>query len=174
MSEASITESGMTFGPFANRHCFRIEQSTCYRKMQEGIQMAEFVLLRQQRQGLVLWIVEAKSSSPQPQTSPNFKTFIDEIHAKFSNAFLLTISRLLQRHPEARDELSDGFKELDLKSQGFRFVLVINGHKQAWLPPLQSALELTLRPLRKTWNISILVLNHELALKHHLVQPPTA
>ena len=58
--------------------------------------------------------------------------------------------------------------------EGFRFVLVINGHKQEWLAPLQSALSLALKPVVKSWAlpaISVAVLNHELAQLHGLIMP---
>ncbi len=93
---------------------------------------------------------------------------------KLTNAFLLTVAARLQRHPSAADELPDSFKTLDLQTLGFRFVLVINGHKQEWLEALQNALSQALKPLVKTWAlpaISVAVLNHELAQQHGLILP---
>ena len=136
--------------------------------------MAEFLLLRQQQEGPTVWIVEAKSSSPRPETQPNFSEFIDEIRSKLTHGLLLALAARLQRHPAAADELPDSFRTLDLKTQGFRFVLVINGHKQEWLAPLQSELSLVLKPIVKTWALpatSVVVLNHELAQKYGLILP---
>jgi hypothetical protein len=51
-------------------------------------------------------------------------------------------------------------------------VLVINGHKQEWLEPLQSALVQALKPVVKTWALpatSVAVLNHELAQQHGML-----
>lgn len=174
MTTEAIIESGMTFGPYPEGQCFYIEKSACYEKVQEGVQMAEFLLLRQQEQGSTVWVVEAKSSSPRPETQPNFAEFIGEIRSKLTNGFLLAVAARLQRHPAAADELPDSFKTLDLQALGFRFVLVINGHKQDWLAPLQSALSLALKPVVKTWAlpaISVAVLNHELAQKYGLILP---
>jgi hypothetical protein len=174
MTTHAIIESGMTFGPYPVGQCFYIEKSDCYRQVQEGVQMAEFLLLRQQQQGTTMWVVEAKSSSPMPETQPNFAEFIDEIRSKLTNGFLLGIAARLQRHPVAENELSDSFKTLDLQALGFRFVLVVNGHKQEWLAPLQSALSLALKPVVKTWAlpaISVAVLNHELAQQYGLILP---
>lgn len=174
MSTDPIIESGMTFGPYPAGQCFYIEKSACYEKVREGVQMAEFLLLRQQQEGPTVWIVEAKSSSPRPETQPNFSEFIDEIRSKLTHGLLLALAARLQRHPAAADELPDSFRTLDLKTQGFRFVLVINGHKQEWLAPLQSALSLVLKPIVKTWALppnSVVVLNHELAQKHGLILP---
>lgn len=174
MTTDAIIESGMTFGPYPAGQCFYIEQSDCYSRVQEGVQMAEFLLLRQQEQGTTMWVVEAKSSSPRPETQPNFAEFIVEIRSKLTNGFLLGVAARLQRHPAAATELSESFKALDLQSLGVRFVLVINGHKQEWLAPLQSALSLALKPVVKTWAlpaISVVVLNHELAQKYGLILP---
>ena len=99
---------------------------------------------------------------------------LDEIRTKLTNGFLLAVAARLQRHPAAENELPDAFKTLDLKARGFRFVLVINGHKQEWLEPLQSALVQALKPVVKTWALpatSVAVLNHELAQQHGLILP---
>jgi hypothetical protein len=72
--------------------------------------------------------------------------------------------------------LPDSFKALDLKSLGFRFVLVINRHKKEWLEPLQNALSRAMKPVVSTWAlpaISVAVLNHESAQEHGLILPPT-
>lgn len=172
MTTEAISESGMIFGPYPAGRCFYIEKSQCYAAVQEGVQMAEFLLLCQQERGPTVWVVEAKSSSPRPETQPNFSEFIDEIRAKLTNGFVLALAAQLQRHPAAEEELSDAFKAPDLKAQGFRFVLVINGHKQEWLDPLKNALEQALKPVVKTWALpatSVVVLNHELAAKHGLI-----
>jgi hypothetical protein len=41
-----IIESGMTFGPYPDEHCFYIEKSAAYEEIQHGVKMAEFLLLR--------------------------------------------------------------------------------------------------------------------------------
>lgn len=174
MTTQAIIESGMTFGPYPAGQCFYIEKSACYEKVQEGVQMAEFLLLKEQQQGPTVWVVEAKSSSPRPETQPNFTEFIDEIRTKLTNGFLLAVAARLQRHPATEDELPGTFKAIDLQAQGFRFVLVINGHKQEWLAPLQSALGQALKPVVKTWALpatSVAVLNHELAQQYGLILP---
>ena len=56
MTTEAIIESGMTFGPYPAGQCFYIEKSTCYAKVQEGVQMAEFLLLKRQRQGPTVWV----------------------------------------------------------------------------------------------------------------------
>jgi len=122
-----FVESEMTFGPYADGHCFRVEQSATYLAIQEGVQMAEFLLLRTQDEGPPsIWIVEAKMSSPRTETQPNFNDFIGEIRDKLANALAVGVTSILQRHPAAATELPDSFKNLDLASVGFRLVLSLS------------------------------------------------
>lgn len=169
----TFTESGMTFGPFLGENIFRIEQSDVYRKVREGVRMAEFLLLHSpDGQAHRLWVVEAKSSSPRPETQPNFDGFVEQIREKLVNAFSLGWACFQQRHKGAMDELPAPFKGLDLSAIEVRFVLVIKGHKEAWLVPLREALKETLRPTVKTWALgpsSVLVINDEMARRHRLV-----
>lgn len=174
MTTDAISESGMNFGPYPAGQCFYIEKSRCYQALKKGVKMAEFLLLRQQGSGPTLWVVEAKLSSPRPETQPNFDEFIDDIRTKLTNAFLLVLAARLKRHPVAEAELPEAFKTFDLQLQGFRFVLVVNGHKDEWLAPLNEALALALKPVLKTWAlpaVSVAVLNQELAQRYGLILP---
>lgn len=173
MSAEPFVESDMTFGPFPEGHCFRIERSEVYRKVQEGVQMAEFLLLRL-RAGHppTVWAVEAKSSTPRPETQPNFDEFIDEIRQKLINALSLGLAACLRRHEDADAELSEPFKALDLSITSFRLVLVINGHENEWLPPLQEALSKALQSTVKVWALpptAVAVINDAQARAHGLI-----
>jgi len=172
MKRQPIIESGMSFGPYPEGHCFHIEESKTYKKIQKGLQMAEFMLLRIKNGKPAVWVVEAKSSTPRPETQPNFDDFIAEIREKLVNAFSLTISACLKRQPGADDELPEPFKILDLSSVDFKFVLVIKGHKDDWLAPIKEQLEKVLKSTIKTWRLSptsVVVLNDNLARKHGLI-----
>jgi hypothetical protein len=134
--------------------------------------MAEFLLLRTNNEKPVIWIVEAKSSTPRPETQPNFDNFIAEIREKLINAFSLGLASCLKRHQQAEAELPEDFKILDLSQADVKFVLVINGHQDAWLPPLQDALGIALRSTVKAWAFSptsVAVINEVLAQQHGLV-----
>jgi len=169
-----FVESGMTFGPFSEGHCFPVEQSATYRKIEAGIKIAEFLLLRTpQGKPPVIWVVEAKSSSPRPETQPGFDEFIDEIRLKLTNALSLWLAARLGRHQQAEAELSEPFTQVALDEVDFRLVLVINGHRDAWLPPLNEALSQALHPVVKTWALSptaVTVINDEMARDHGLIQ----
>jgi hypothetical protein len=169
MTTQAIIESGMTFGPYPEGQCFYIEKSDCYRQIQEGVKMAEFLLLRQQKQGPTVWVVEAKSSCPR-----EFDSYIDEIRVKLVNAFMLGVAACLCRHPAAKDEFPETFKNLELKTTGFRFVLVIKGVPEHHLVVLQNALGAALKSVIKTWAMlptSVIVLNEINAQKHGLILP---
>ena len=172
----SFTESGMTFGPYEDGRCFRVEQSAIYEEIKDGVPMAEFLLLGKQTASPPgIWIVEAKSSSPRPGSQPNFETFIGEIRDKLTNALSVGIASILNRHPDAATDLPGLFKRLDLTTAGFRLVLIINGHQKAWLPPLQDALRRALHVTARTWALgpnAVVVLNHEGAKQYGLTSAP--
>ena len=170
MTTEPISESGMTFGPYPEGHCFYIEKSQTYQKIKEGVKIAEFLLLHSQDESIV-WIVEAKQSSPRPENQPNFDAFILEIQEKLTNALTLSVATCLKRH-STYEELPNSFQTLDLEKASFRLILVIKGHQEAWLPPLQDALKKALNPTIKTWNLSatsVVVLNDTMARLQGLI-----
>jgi hypothetical protein len=170
MTTEPIIESGMTFGPYPEGDCFYIEKSETYQKIKEGVKIAEFLLLHSQYKSIV-WIVEAKSSSPRPEPTPNFDRFIAGIREKWTNALTLSVATCLKRH-STWEELPNSFQTLDLKKVDFRLILVINGHPKEWLAPLQEALKKELKPTIKTWNLSatsVVVLNETMAREQKLI-----
>ena len=175
MTTQPIYESGMTFGPYPENQCFYIEKSRTYASIQKGVQMAEFLLLRIRKKAPpVIWVVEAKSSSPRPEMQPNFDDFITSIREKMVNAFSLGWASCLQRHQHAETECPESFKALDLSQTNVRFVLVINGHQEVWLPPIQEALTKALQATIKTWAFppaSVAVINDDLARRYGLILP---
>lgn len=172
----TFVESGMTFGPYIDGHCFHVEASDTYRVIQENVQIAEFLLLRpRENASSRVLIVEAKSSSPRPKTQPNFDDFIAEIRDKLTNALAVGVACILKRHPTAAAELPDVFRDLDLAATEFRLVLIISGHKREWLQPLQDALRIALQAAVQTWSLgplAVVVMNHEIARGHGIISAP--
>lgn len=173
MTSHPIVESGMTFGPFPTGHCFHIEKSETYRRVQSGVKMAEFLLLRPKKgEAAAVWVVEAKSSSPKPATQPDFDEFIEEIREKLTNALSLGIAVFLKRHEATYVDLPGPFQQLDLSNTDFRFVLVIKGHEEAWLSDLADALTIALRSIVNIWALSlstVVVLNDGMAKQYGLI-----
>jgi hypothetical protein len=128
MTKEPILESGMRFGLYPEGHCFHIEKSDLYQKNREDVKIAEFLLYRGIKNDQpIVWIIEAKSSSPKVGNQPNFDNFIQEIQEKFFNTLLLYISIKLKRH-EIPNQLSNVFQDIDIKKTDFCFILIIKGH----------------------------------------------
>ena len=163
----------MDFGPFDVSDVWQVETCTLYERIKEGVQIAEFVVLRQGKAGQpVTWIVEAKSSSPRPENQPNFDAFIEEIRSKLSDAFMLTVATRLERFEGELTNLPTGFQQMDLKTANYTFILIIKDHQDAWLDPIQNALVKAMKGLVKTWNLppaSVAVLNEEGAKQKGLI-----
>jgi hypothetical protein len=114
--------------------------------------------------------VEAKSSSPRPDNASDFDAFIAEVRDKLTNALSFGLAVRLGRHAGAA--LPAPFGELDLASCLFTLVLVIRGHEDGWLPPVQEALDRALRPTVRTWALgaaAVAVLNDRAAREVGLV-----
>ncbi len=167
-----IEESGMSFGPFCEEHVFWVEQSTIYRQIQESLKIAEFVLLRKRTNNASsVCIVEAKGSSPKPKNEGDFYEFLEEIHQKMRNTFLLLLALHLKRVKDPKNELSKEFRNTDLSSVSILFILVIRDHEEHWLQPLKDALSKVLNYHKKIWKLDtpVLVLNKALAQKYNLI-----
>lgn len=163
-------ESGLEFGPYEEDVFFRIEQSHVYAKIKDDVKIGEFIFLKDKYR---IIIIEAKSSSPRPETQPNFEEFISDIRDKMLNSFSLFMACRLRRHGNhAFRLLPRKLGVTNPKKIKFSFILVVNGHKHEWCIPIQEALTLALRPIIKTWNIganSVAVLNKESAVEYGLV-----
>ena len=179
MSTEPIMESDMAFGPYPDGHRFYIEKCAVIGKINknarksEGVQIAEFLLLRLENELPTIWVIEAKSSSPQPSNQIDFDGYINEIREKLINSLSLFFALYLKRHFAIEPELSKDFQETNMSIVSFNLVLIINGHHEAWLPPLLDALKASLKPTVKIWNLSptsVKVLNDNGARELGLIQ----
>jgi hypothetical protein len=171
----TIVESGMTFGPFLEEHCFYIEKSNAYNKLQSGVKMAEFFLIQPDKN--MLLVVEAKSSSPNPtnkESEHQFRDFIIEIAEKLSNALTFGLALSLERHADHKDEISRSFKDVAYDSVEIVLLLVINGYKKEWLVPLNEALQKKLKSTCKIWPLKVVAINEKIAQKYNLIQQTMA
>jgi hypothetical protein len=168
----TINESGMTFGPYSEDDCFHIEKSAVYAGVQDKVKIAEFLWVQERRGGKRIFIVEAKSSSPRPETQPNFDGFIEEIRYKMINTLLLFLGIRLGRHGNAHEQLPQNLRNLDLGGTEFTFVLAIRGHPEAWLIPLQETLNSQLYSIARTFAFKspfVAVVNEERARQYGLI-----
>ena len=135
----TVDESGMKFGPFDASKCFVVENSATHSAVQPGIQIAEFVVIRDvaSAEQVQLWIVEAKSStpnpaSPLPDAAVTFDSFICEIRDKLTNALVLAVTASLGRHPATMGEIPTTFGSIAWGKISFRLILVVKGHQAQW------------------------------------------
>lgn len=172
----TIIESGMSFGPYPADDCFQVEQSQLYARIKTGVQMVEFAVIRR-RPGkpVTIFLIEAKSSAPNPanpQSAKDFQIYIAEIHQKMHNGLQVLFAAWLARHPEAKTELPPGFHAVRFDALPIECVLVINGHQKTWLPPLQDALKRSLGLVIKTLGLpanGVSVINDVMARKYGLI-----
>lgn len=174
-------ESGMTFGPFPDGHCFRLEQSTAYVRIQQGVKIAEFVHLGDGPRTGTVYIVETKSNSPH--TTPESRDganrlegFADEVTEKFENSLAFAVACILKRH-EAEPELPAAFRKLNLGTTRFTFVLVVRKVPKEALPILSDVLSKKLRRTANAWGLGssfVVVVNEDGARRRGLTTVPSA
>ncbi len=167
----TFIESGMTFGPFEDDAVFAIEASAMRSRLGEGIKAPEFVWLAP-RSPAALWLVEAKSSSPQPGNTGDLHVFLRDVSEKFVHGLTILVAACLGRHTDDGGEVPAQIRATQLGTAKIRLILVVNGHKTEWLPPLQDALRKELSVHRRVWGIdadAIVVLNDAMAVTRGLV-----
>lgn len=158
-----IKESEMFFGSYPDDRVFRIENSDTHRRAGEGIHSVEFIYLQENDK---LLFVEAKSSFPRLATSKErYDEFINEIYEKFIHSFDLYIASKVGRYTELGGMIKD-VKDSELK---YRFVLVINGHKDEWLLPITEELNSKLKYHKKIWKSEVVAINEKTAEKFKLI-----
>lgn len=163
----TFEESGLVFGPFEINSLLRIEKTNSYLNIQEHTKIAEFLWMSPTSK---LWIIEAKSSIPRPNTS-DYEKYFDEIKSKLANALALTISGVLKRVHFDQSELPSRFLDADWGGVDFKLILIIPSVPNDKLAPMTDKFRKIMRNMRKPWNIdeiSIIVLNKDQAVKQGL------
>ena len=149
MSRSLVEESGMRFIVDSDK-LFRVEKVRPAKSM-FGVKVAEFAELYSDH---LINIIEAKSSSPRPDNTLNFETYIGDIANKLEDTLLLINALPAMRHADLS------------KTMDFHFFLVIKGSQKEWLMPLQNALISRMSTLLQIWNIkssSVKVINDVMA-----------
>jgi len=156
----TISESGLIFGEYEESDVFLIEDSLIYESLGSGIRTVEFILRNKIDEIL---LVEARSSSPMPGNENDFDTFVDLIYDKFAHSVDLYFSLILKRIDDRNGDMPDSFRSVDYFAAKVKLLLVINGHKIEWLPPISDALFRKLKRHLRTWRLELAVINHEQA-----------
>ena len=160
----TFEESGMTFS-FDENAIFYIERSQRFNRI-EGAKPCECVV---QHNGKV-YLIEAKSSSPQPQNADSFLTFAEDIAQKFTDSYTYYCAAHQKR--QQPDFVPQGLQSTPLARQDYEFYLIINGHKKEWLPSVLDQLKMTMKKALKLWGFDdacVKVLNEQGALSKGLI-----
>lgn len=167
----TIIESGVTFGVFEANYCYEIEKSPALALLDDGIKIAEFVLLTEDNNQL--WVIEAKSSIPHPQRKPkDYDAFFADIHDKLLNSLTLTLMGTLNRQRGIYGELPDPMLNVNWAQAAIRLRLVIPRVPDKHLAPIQDKLRNIMAKTAKTWRIKpfdIKVINERLARREGLI-----
>lgn len=164
-----IVESGMTF-TFQDADCFRMEKDPVITS-NDCVKTCEFVG-RVTRKGTDLYLfVEAKSSAPKEKLcdrnkllydgasvsdswkiSTDFDCFVDDICTKFEDSYSVYRAMLAEYHgADAKSRIPAGCRGAE--AANINFMLIINGFKDEWLPPLNDAIKKRLRHFLNAWHI---------------------
>ncbi|MEZ4659688.1 MAG: hypothetical protein R2911_19195 [Caldilineaceae bacterium] len=144
-TELVIHESGLTFILDQDR-AYLPERESFYQSLsaQASIKICDVICLNLIDE---LLVIEVKSSSPQEH-----RQFVQEIKQKFADTLLLYIGTVLKRKNTQSDTLPAALQESALQGN-IRLVLIINGHKRDWLPPLRDSLRKECRALEKVFSL---------------------
>lgn len=168
----TIEESGMTFGPFDTEACYQIEHSNGHRSLGEGFKMVEFTYFDEP--SAKLWLVEAKSSIPNPKTdATEYETYFDNLFEKFENALLLHGTSALGRNQVCCAELPIKMQGMPWPALQIQLRLVIPDVPNHFLPQLTDKLQTHLKKLLAVWRhdlMDIKVINADFARREGLIQ----
>ena len=160
----TFEESGMTFS-YEEDDIFYIEKSERFNRI-DGAKPCECIALHDGR----VYLIEAKSSSPQPQNAELFKTFVGEIAQKFTDSY--TYYSAAHQRRQQTEVVAQNLQSIPLARQNYEFCLIINGHQREWLPPVLDQLKITMKKALKLWGIDdacVKVVNEQGALSKGLI-----
>lgn len=165
----------MEFGVFQRENIFRIEDSKLQHSFGEGIKTVEFVLLMNKDK---LLFVEAKTSCPNPENryeskekTVKFEEYFSDITDKFLDSLQMMLNVFLEKRNKYLDGIGLHITDKSIyPALKFRFVLVVkNARDITWLAGPKEELEARLLRWRKLWNVEVVVLNEELAVRYGIM-----
>lgn len=157
-----ITESEMDFIP---DKAFRIEKSTLYTNLGEGIKSVEFIRIKEDN----LLFVEARTSFPDPNNPDagnltKFHSQIEDICEKFLHSLNLFSSVKVR---VAENTLPEDFILPERIS--LVFILVLKSHDLRGCRRIKAKINSSLPPyLKEIWKPKVYVINHQTAINRNL------
>ena len=160
-------ESFMKFS-FADDDVFRIEKDELVCGC-SGLKACECVVLISPR----IAFIEAKPSTPNPNSGERFNEFIDDIKQKSTDSLNL-FEGIKTGHlgEEALMRLPLNLRNAEIHTNDYLIYLIVHGHRLDWLSGLQDALREAMRDVIKEWNLrdsNVKALNEEIAKELHLI-----
>lgn len=168
----TVTESGMTFGPFAEDNVFCVEKSPFVMRL-NGIKSCEFALWLDEQNKLVF--IEAKSSVPSARRSDKeYEQYFTDMLEKFDNSLQLLLAATHGQQAELAQELSVKIAGLNWQRAKIQFYLVIPTVPKENAQHLTEKLKQTLSRQLKIWKAHAFVINEQMARSKGLLasSPP--
>ena len=141
----SITESGVNFGDFSEEDLYKIEHSQGHLSLGEGFKMVEFTYLKNQK----MFMVEAKSSIPNPRNTSDYENYWNEIFEKFENALPLQMMGCLKQNSIVEQELPSNHKLIDWQKATIQLRLIIPKVPNQHLPQITDKFRQRLHKIKK-------------------------
>ena len=167
----TISESGLTFGPFSSSDLFWLEKSSFYSGLPDshGVKMAEFAWVKISGSRCMTYVVEAQNTFPRPENS---KGAVQELREKFSNAMALIAALKVGLHAMHQSALPTSFDAYSMAELGHQLVLVIPDIPSEQCEGVRVLLEKGLKSLTCLWALNdpaVVVMNQQIAIRRGLI-----
>ena len=153
-----------------SENLFHIEKSELYATL-SNVKTVEFLLLRN-RTPEEVWLVEAKSSAPNPKNKIDFDKYKNDIFDKITCSLAFYFSLHLGRFKTAPQCLPKKFQQLDIAAVNFKFIVIIRRQEKNWIKDLQDALLPMFTKIANSYNLKapyLAVLNAEMAKQRDII-----
>lgn len=162
-----IHESGMWFHPPETK-TFLIEKSDTYRKVNNhGVSAVEFITMSPKQDVI---FIEAKTSAPDKEDGEKMGKFIESIGKKFVHSLEICYALLTQVLPDAEPSFPGPLRAAMKQKPAIKLILIVNKLSLAHCVNLQDALRRQLRAEMRIWQMNVIVINKEIALKKNLIK----
>ena len=158
-------ESGRDFSPlfYSDRfQTFYIEKSLLYAKLKsESVKSVEFVSVQDKR----FHFIEVKTSFPQPGNRKDLKTESQKLYDKLHHSIDLIVARKLGIKKHLNDESTTELGNSDVLDKDFSkynlvfLVIMVDPFQKDWCEEAQVTLQKKMTPLKKIWDVKVLVIH---------------
>jgi hypothetical protein len=164
----SITESGMTFGQYAEEDIFEFEKVLSSIKLGEYVSKVEFIVRTGCGKKSAVAFVEARTTIPRESDG-----FFTDICMKMQHSLVVWFAAVCGRHKQLEARLSANLKLMAHLKLPIKLFLVLPTVPDSYLQPLSDKFRNMLRAEQKIWAINsadIFVINESRAIKFKLIE----